>query len=197
MKVLDLFCGRGGWSKPFIEAGDEVVGIDIVDVGYPAKLILKDVREVDGRDFRGYDLIIGSPPCNEFSKTNVKKPVPKEGLELITKFREIVEEANPTLWGMENVARTAKFYHEKPIWSFYIGSMAKRLLWGNIPIGLSDFRFPNRILATRTGRYYAKRKGTKALYSQEFEEIPYLIAKFIHDCVKKVLEESASEEKKA
>lgn len=36
MKILDLFCGKGGWSIPFIEQyGDEVWGIDIQDLGYP------------------------------------------------------------------------------------------------------------------------------------------------------------------
>lgn len=192
MKVLDLFCGRGGWSKPFIEDGDEVVGIDIVDVGYPAKLILKDVRQVDARDFTGYDLIIGSPPCNEASKANVKKPaIPKEGLELITQFNRIIFEASPRFWAMENVARMAKFYHVKPIWKFRMGSMAQRFLWGNIPIGLSDYRFPNRILATRTGRHYAKLKGTKALNGRAFAEIPYPIARFIADSVKQAIESIA------
>jgi len=67
LKVLDLFCGMGGWSIPFIEDGDFVVGVDIVNVGYPGNLILQDVRTIDGRRFRGFDLIIGSPPCAPFS----------------------------------------------------------------------------------------------------------------------------------
>lgn len=29
MKVLDLGCGKGGWSIPFIEDGDEVWGYPI------------------------------------------------------------------------------------------------------------------------------------------------------------------------
>ena len=29
MKVLDLFCGLGGWSRAFAEAGHDCTGIDI------------------------------------------------------------------------------------------------------------------------------------------------------------------------
>src|SRR6267378_3618119 len=68
MKVLDLFCGMGGWSKPFIEDGDEVWGIDVKDFHYPGILIKEDIRALDGYGFGDMDLIIGSPPCSEFSK---------------------------------------------------------------------------------------------------------------------------------
>ena len=32
MKVLDLFCGLGGWSKAFHDAGHECTGIDIKNI---------------------------------------------------------------------------------------------------------------------------------------------------------------------
>ena len=63
LRVLDLFCGMGGWSIPFIEVGDEVVGIDIKNQGYPGELIIQDIKTLDGSLFRNFDLIIGSPPC--------------------------------------------------------------------------------------------------------------------------------------
>ena len=30
MKVLDLFCGMGGWAQAFVENGHDVTGIDTV-----------------------------------------------------------------------------------------------------------------------------------------------------------------------
>ena len=39
MKVLELFCGLGGWSKAFVEAGHDCTGIDIKKLGYPYKFI--------------------------------------------------------------------------------------------------------------------------------------------------------------
>ena len=40
MKILELFCGRGGWSKGFKEIfpNAEFYGIDVKDFGYPFNL---------------------------------------------------------------------------------------------------------------------------------------------------------------
>lgn len=146
MKVLDLFCGKGGWSVPFIEDGAHVVGVDIKDLHYPGHLILEDARNIDGHTFRGYDLIIGSPPCAEFSKLKIGQGNIAKGLELITTFNRIVSEAKPRFWAMENVTELERHYPIKPIWRFYIGRGGKRTLWGNLSIPLTpDFRFPKRI----------------------------------------------------
>jgi hypothetical protein len=192
MQVLDLFCGKGGWSVPFIEDGDYVTGIDIEDVGYPGHFLQADVRSIHGVFYSGYDLIIGSPPCDEISKVSVagnRHPQNMDlAFELIGEFHRIVKEARPALYAWENVERLRRFYPEKPILTFRMGAQARRCLWGNIPISLApDFRYPNRILASRTGRYYAKRKGVKALSGRDFAMIPYEVARFIADSVKQEL----------
>jgi site-specific DNA-cytosine methylase len=188
MKVLDLFCGKGGWSIPFIEDGAEVVGVDMLNLGYPGCLLLMDIRQLNGFAFQGFDFIVGSPPCSQFSKARGLIHGPRQiekGLELISAFNRIVTEAKPRFWAMENVWRLRKWYPIKPIWDFRIGSQAKRSLWGNLNIPLSpEFRFPKRILNSRRGRYWAKRKGVRALNAQDFAMIPYPIARFIADCVK-------------
>jgi len=183
LKILDLFCGMGGWSIPFIEDGDFVVGIDIVDVGYPGELILQDVRTLDGKRFRGFDLIIGSPPCEEFSvakELQVLKGKPRNverGLELVKHFFRIVDEAKPKFYAMENVYRLTKYWNVKPNWVFYISKGGKRGLWTNIPIGLApEFRFHTRI--------YLK-YGWKTRH--ERSKIPYPIARFIADQVKELI----------
>src|SRR3990170_3085343 len=110
MKVLDLFCGMGGWSIPFIEDGDEVWGVDIKDYGYPGKLILADIRELDGYGFWDMDLIIGSPPCTEFSgpkhawgPSQGHPPKPEEGVALVKEAERFIQQAQPTYWALENI----------------------------------------------------------------------------------------------
>jgi len=187
LKVLDLFCGMGGWSIPFIEDGDFVVGVDIVNVGYPGNLILQDVRTIDGRRFRGFDLIIGSPPCAPFSHArhrskwiHGKEPNPNEGMNLIEEFWRVVDEAKPTFYAMENIKALTKWYKKPYQWEFYISRGGKRCLWTNIPLPplIPDFRFRRKI---RDIPGWPKMRPLRA-------KIPYLIARFIADCVKMGIE---------
>lgn len=70
--AIDLFCGLGGWTDGLMAEGYDVIGYDIErhvygDHAYPAKLILADVRELSGADFKDASLIVASPPCQEYS----------------------------------------------------------------------------------------------------------------------------------
>lgn len=68
MKILDLYCGRGGWSKPLIRQGIECHGVDIVDHGYPGVLHLQDVLTFDPTPHGPFDFILASPPCPEYTR---------------------------------------------------------------------------------------------------------------------------------
>ena len=189
-KVLDLFCGMGGWSIPFIEDGDEVWGVDIKDYGYPGKLIKADIRELDGYGFWDMDLIIGSPPCNEFSLAkwmfsfNGYRPKPdiEKGLILVKDFYRFIREAQPKFWAMENVSRLEQWWKQPPIWRFTISLAGKRTLWGNFPIPLSpEYRFRRRFAITKPMREKKDAKIVKR--SQDRAMIPYPIARFVADTV--------------
>ncbi|HYM33430.1 MAG TPA: DNA cytosine methyltransferase [Candidatus Cybelea sp.] len=70
--AIDLFCGLGGWTEGLLAEGWGVVGFDIechVYGGhrYPAQLVIQDVLTLHGSQFRSADLIVASPPCQEFS----------------------------------------------------------------------------------------------------------------------------------
>ncbi len=72
MLAIDLFCGLGGWTDGLLAEGWDVIGFDnerhqYGDAKYPAQLVLQDVLTLHGSQFKDVDLIVASPPCQEFS----------------------------------------------------------------------------------------------------------------------------------
>ena len=70
--AVDLFCGLGGWSEGLLAEGWNVIGFDIErhvygDQSYPGQLVLQDVLTLHGSQFKDVDLIVASPPCQEYS----------------------------------------------------------------------------------------------------------------------------------
>lgn len=70
--AIDLFCGLGGWTDGLLAEGYDVIGFDITqhvygEQRYPAQLVVQDVTTLHGSQFRKADLIVASPPCQEYS----------------------------------------------------------------------------------------------------------------------------------
>ena len=155
-KMLDCFCGMGGVSDGFALEGFDVTGIDIVDapkmLGYKHRFMQADMLALKGEDFKGYDVVWGSPPCRDFStQTQANKGYPnrlppssQEGLKLIHTFRRFINDSQPKIWLMENVTRLEKYYTEKPIHHFFTSKNGKRTLWGNIKFPLQYDIRPQR-----------------------------------------------------
>ncbi len=162
MKALDLFCGLGGWSDGLTLEGFEVLGVEInqeiADL-YKHPVICEDVRNLNPKDFIGYDLIVGSPPCRDFSRLgrlfghNWKRPPDPEGegMSLVNAFLRIVEEAEPHYWLLENVPDLEKYLKIPPRTTAKIGESMRRSFWGNFP----SFLIP---------RDYNKKTFTKRKY---------------------------------
>jgi hypothetical protein len=69
---IDLFCGLGGWTDGLLAEGYDVIGFDIEqhvygEHRYQAQLVVQDVLTLHGSQFRDADLIVASPPCQEYS----------------------------------------------------------------------------------------------------------------------------------
>ena len=99
--ALDLCCGKGGWTNGLLAAGYQVIGVDIEDMGdYTGFLLLADVKTLDVKIFKGmkFDLVVASPPCQEFSYRSFP----------FKKCRELAKNVPPdkTIWqACERIAR--------------------------------------------------------------------------------------------
>lgn len=125
VRVIDLFCGAGGFSEGFHQSGFDVVyGIDFwppacethtlngLGVTEKTDLLKADVDEIleVKRRLEGehgtIDVVIGSPPCTEFSfaKNGGRGDIEK-GMLLVRKHLAFVSIFRPKYWLMENVPR--------------------------------------------------------------------------------------------
>jgi hypothetical protein len=112
--MLDLFCGRGGWTNAFLDRGWECVGVDIVHhPDYRGEFIQRSVLELDAAFLRSFDFICASSPCEQFSVHGLKcfypdPPHPELGVELFNHTWSICE-ASGTPYVMENVRSSQQF----------------------------------------------------------------------------------------
>ena len=70
--AVDLFAGLGGWTIGLMLEGYDCIGFDIErhqygEMRYPAQLVVQDVLTLHGSQFKTADLIVASPPCQEYS----------------------------------------------------------------------------------------------------------------------------------
>jgi len=71
LKLLDLFCGGGGASMGYHEAGYEVTGVDLkAQPDYPFTFIQADAMAIlaDLNFLNQFDVIHASPPCQVFTR---------------------------------------------------------------------------------------------------------------------------------
>lgn len=125
MDVIDLYCGAGGFSLGFLQEGFNVVlGVDIWKealVTYAwnieAEVLQADVRELTANDLPNCDVLIGSPPCPEFSPLRYfdpEKRYKKPDLSCIEAFMRLKDELNPKVWIWENVPYAIEFFPTLP-----------------------------------------------------------------------------------
>lgn len=115
MRAIDLYSGIGGWT-----VGLKAAGIDVIssyelcnaavrtsewNLGKP--ICQTDIIRLKPEELPDdIDIVVGSPPCTEFSFANRGgNGDVSEGLLHVRAFLKIVEAVNPDFWVLENVPR--------------------------------------------------------------------------------------------
>ncbi len=110
MKHLDLFSGIGGFALAARWAGIETVAfceidvecLKVLDKHWPDVKKHKDIRELNGEEYRGVDIITGGYPCQPFSVAG-KQKAHKDDRHLWPEMRRVIAQAKPTWVICENV----------------------------------------------------------------------------------------------
>lgn len=110
-KLLDLYCCQGGASRGYVDAGFEVVGVDIdPQPRYPYKFVQADAIAFFANHAHQFTAWHASPPCQ--AHTKAQKIRGNYHRDYITDTRRMFVEANryrerngvaPVPWVIENV----------------------------------------------------------------------------------------------
>ena len=143
MRVLDLFCGRKGWSRAFQERGHQVWTVDIKKKFQPT--IIGDVANLE--PMPSFDIILASPPCETFSvaslpthwhKKNPRTENAHAAIRLAKRTLWFIERSAPRFWVLENPAGMMKYAIGPPyclITLCQYGAKWRKAthLWGQLP----------------------------------------------------------------
>lgn len=116
---VDLFCGAGGMSLGFEQAGFRVaaavdisgINVKVHEKNFPrSATICDDIRKLTGAAIRKkarienkrIDVVFGGPPCQGFSVGGIRRPRDPRNT-LLLEFARLVVELGPRYFVMENV----------------------------------------------------------------------------------------------
>lgn len=179
--ILDLCGGTGAWSKPYKDAGYDVVVVTLPDHDvtqvYPFKGMASNSLKEDGHfpmlhiggekyiniEIKNIYGILAAPPCTEFSKAKSTSPRDfQKGMETVQACMDIIwnvqKKTKLTFWALENPeGLLQRFLGNPPYrfeqWWFGNNRSKKTCLWGR-------FNEPKR-LATQKPLDYSHAKHNK------------------------------------
>lgn len=172
IEVVDLFCGIGGLSFGMKSKGfDILAGYDLdstcryaYETNNEAEFVYKDIKTVSADEIRSryskksIRVLAGCAPCQPFSSyafKNKKKDPNK--YDLLYEFGRLVEEVEPDIVTMENVAQILSF-KEKPVLQDFVELLRAKeyQVWVN-PVYCPNYGIPQTrrrlvLLASKLGK---------------------------------------------
>lgn len=127
LTVLDLCAGTGAWSQPYVDAGYDVVRVDL-----PRDVRLERYPE-------GVHGVLCAPPCTVFSYARNRYPPTdeelREALSIVDACIRIAVMTRPQWWALENPVNKLRHYLGPPAFVFRqheFGDPAEKptALWG-------------------------------------------------------------------
>jgi DNA (cytosine-5)-methyltransferase 1 len=171
ISAIDLFCGIGGLSYGFKNAGIKIkAGIDLdkscqyaFETNCKTKFINKDISEVKGARLNSlYDkndtkVLVGCAPCQPFSSYTYKKDKQKDRRwQLLYDFVRLIKEVKPVIVSMENVPNLLTF-KKAPVFHDFVDSLEREgfFVWHKI-VYAPDYGIPQKrkrliLLASKLG----------------------------------------------
>ena len=121
--VVDLFCGIGGLSHGFRQAGFKVMaGVDAdktcryaYETNNDAKFVSRPLEDVSGDEIgtmfpdEASRILVGCAPCTPFSAYTAANGRSRDKWSLVDLFMDRVSAVDPAVVSMENVARLTSF----------------------------------------------------------------------------------------
>ncbi|MES0058807.1 DNA cytosine methyltransferase [Mesorhizobium sp. M0041] len=153
LRAVDLYSGVGGWSLGLKLAGVEVVAS--YDIWKPANetntrnnghaALTQNLRHLDLAHLpKNIDIVVGSPPCTQFSYANRGGGGDiEDGLKDIKVFLQVVDHLRPKAWAMENVPRVAAILDRELRMGGRLAAFA-HLGLSHRTINMEDFGLPQR-----------------------------------------------------
>lgn len=190
--VLDLYTGKGGFHKGFIDRGHTVITVDNEKKFNPT--IVADIKKLSASDFEKYrrpgykyifDLILASPPCNCFSVLSIprywkngkpKNQTSKEAIALVKHTQKLIKALDPPYWIMENPRAMLRKIIGRPTGTVTYCQYGARYmkatdLWGKHPPGLKLRRCKNGDLCHEPAPRGSKTTGVQRLSSPEIRAL--------------------------
>ena len=195
--VVDLFCGIGGLSHGFRQAGFQVVaGVDAdetcryaYETNNDAKFVGRPLEDVTDAEIRAMfpegsrRILVGCAPCTPFSAYAAGAKSRSEKWSLVDLFMERIREVEPEIVSMENVTRLISFDRGRVFHRFVEGlecsgyQVTKKSV-DAVACGVPQHRRRLVVLASRLGQITRTKPTTTPQTSRRLEPFATQLAIF-------------------